>query len=127
MKNKIVATFLLTLLVVVGLEAMYFLPKLSLGGKPLRRVDLLSDVRPDKVEPAPLVADSDTLVLPPPVRPAFVDTCKTGLTCIEDYSDSTKRGGLRFFMKHCCRDSRSDVLSALLISVTLYRGRHPDL
>ena len=97
MKNKIVATFLLTLLVVVGLEAMYFLPKLSLGGKPLRRVDLLSDVRPDKVEPAPLVADSDTLVLPPPVRPAFVDTCKTGLTCIEDYSDSTKRGGLRFF------------------------------
>ncbi len=48
MKNKIVATFLLTLLVVVGLEAMYFLPKLSLGGKPLRRVDLLSDVRPDK-------------------------------------------------------------------------------
>ena len=57
MKNKIVATFLLTLLVVVGLEAMYFLPKLSLGGKPLRRVDLLSDVRPDKVEPASLVAD----------------------------------------------------------------------
>ena len=49
MKNKIVATFLLTLLVVVGLEAMYFLPKLSLEGKPLRRVDLLSDVRPDKV------------------------------------------------------------------------------
>lgn len=97
MKNKIVATFLLTLLVVAGLEAMYFLPKLSLGGKTLRRVDLLSDVRPDKPEPASLVADSDTLVLPPPVRPAFVDTCKSGMTCIEDYSDSTLNGGLRHF------------------------------
>ena len=36
--------------------------------------------------------DSDTLVLPPPVKPAFVDTCKSGMVCIEEYADSAGRG-----------------------------------
>lgn len=94
MKNKIVATFLFTLLVVAGLGGLHFLPSLSLGGKPLRKVDLLADVRPDKIVE---VADSDTVALPPVVKPLFVDTCKTGMTCIEDYSDSTRNGGMQAF------------------------------
>ena len=64
MKNKLLATFLLALLVVSGLFVLHFLPPMSVGGKPLRKVDLLSDIRVDKVLPA----DSDTLLLPPPVR-----------------------------------------------------------
>lgn len=95
MKNYIPATFLLTLIVVGVLMALYFLPSMSVGGKPLRKVDLLADVRPDVEEEA--VCDSDTLVLPPPVKPAFVDTCKAGITCIEDYSDSTMRGMEHFY------------------------------
>jgi hypothetical protein len=35
--------------------------------------------------------------LPPPPKPAFVDTCRTGMTCIEDYSDSTRRGMMAFY------------------------------
>jgi len=35
--------------------------------------------------------------LPPVVKPAFVDTCRTGMTCIEDYSDSTLRGMTPFY------------------------------
>lgn len=94
MKNKIVATFLFTLLVVSGVGSLHFLPPLHLGDKPLRKVDLLADVRP---EPVVILADSDTVPLPPIVKPAFVDTCKAGMTCIEDYSDSTRMGGMEAF------------------------------
>lgn len=93
MKNYISAVFLLILLVVGGLMGLYFLPPLSVEGKPLRQVDLLADMRPTIEE----VADSDTIVLPPPVKPLFVDTCKAGMTCIEDYSDSTFRGMKPFY------------------------------
>ena len=42
--------------------------------------------------------DPDSLLPPPPkVKPAFVDTCRAGMTCIEDYSDSTMRGMTRFY------------------------------
>ena len=94
MKNYIPATFLLTFIVVGALMGLYFLPPMSVGGKPLRKVDLLADIRPDVEEE---VCDSDTIVLPPPVKPIFVDTCKTGITCIEDYSDSTMRGMKHFY------------------------------
>ena len=90
MKNKLLYTFLFTLLVVAGLFAMHFLPSVSFCGKPLRKVDLLSDIRIKKEIVAPV--DSDTLVLPPPVKPAFVDTCKSGMVCIEEYADSAGRG-----------------------------------
>ena len=44
MKNYIPATFLLTLIVVGVLMGLYFLPSMSVGGKPLRKVDLLADI-----------------------------------------------------------------------------------
>lgn len=94
MRNYISATFILTLIVVGVLMGLYFLPPMTLDGKPLRKVDLLADIRPDVEEE---VSDSDTIVLPPPVKPIFVDTCKTGMTCIEDYSDSTMRGMKPFY------------------------------
>ena len=50
MKNYIPATFLLTLIVVGVLMGLYFLPSMSVGGKPLRKVDLLADIRPDVEE-----------------------------------------------------------------------------
>lgn len=94
MKNKIVATFLFTLLVVAGVGSLHYLPPVQIADKPLRKVDLLADIRPEKVE---IPVDTDTVVLPPVIKPAFVDTCKTGLTCIEDYSDSTGCGGMSLF------------------------------
>ena len=95
MKNKIVATFWFVLLVIAGVEALHFLPVLNVGGKPLRKVDLLADIRKDEVVEIE-VADSDTVVLPV-VKPLFVDTCKEGMTCIEDYADSTEGGGMKAF------------------------------
>ena len=42
-------------------------------------------------------SDSDTIPLPPVVKPVFVDTCRAGMTCIEDYGDSTRRGMASFY------------------------------
>ncbi|WP_417129631.1 SGNH/GDSL hydrolase family protein [Phocaeicola sp.] len=95
MKNKLLYTFLFTFLVVVGLCAMYFLPSASFCGQPLRKVDLLSDIRIKKEMTEPV--DSDTLVLPLPVKPVFVDTCKSGMVCIEEYTDSMGYGMTRFY------------------------------
>lgn len=60
----------------------------------MRRVDILGDVRPQRV----FEEEPDSLMPPAPkVKPAFVDTCRAGMTCIEDYSDSTLRGMTPFY------------------------------
>lgn len=93
-KNRLNQVGLLTLIVLGTLLLMHRLPDITVGGRTLRRVDMLADVRP----PKPVVEEPDTLLPPlPEVKPAFVDTCKTGMTCIEDYSDSTLRGMMPFY------------------------------
>lgn len=83
----------LTLTLLVGLLLMYWLPSVTIAGHTMRRIDILSDIRfpeaKDEVTP-------DSL-LPAVVKPAFVDTCRTGMTCIQDYSDSTRRGMFPFY------------------------------
>ena len=93
MKNYLARTFLLTLLIVVTLLGLYFLPVPVVNGYTFRRVNMLADI--EREEPDPELPD--TALLPPPVKPAFVDTCRTGLTCIEDYADSTQRGMRPFY------------------------------
>lgn len=93
MKNKVAATFILTFLVTAGLIALYFFPPVKLGKDSLRKVDILADMRPEIIE----VPDSDTVVSLVPVKPVFIDSCKTGMVCIEDYSDSTGRGMDHFY------------------------------
>lgn len=94
MKNYISNTFLLTFIVVGVLIGCYYSPTISLDNKPLRKVDLLADVRWKLDEE---VCDSDTVVFFPPVKPVFVDTCKAGMICIEDFSDSTLHGMKHFY------------------------------
>lgn len=59
----------------------------------MRRVDLLSEIRQPEEDKDDDGADS----LLPVVKPVFVDTCRSGMTCIEDYSDSTMRGMAPFY------------------------------
>ena len=84
----------LTVWVVLGvLLVMQGLPRFAIGAHPLRKVDLLGDIR--RLEPDILVNDS--ISLPVVAKPLFVDTCKAGMTCIEDFSDSTYRGMSPFY------------------------------
>ena len=108
MKNKIWQTFLLTLIVVVALAALFYLPRTQVGDMELRRVNILSDVqRLDKEGRilAEVKADSidgyvekgiDTAAVR--VRQlAYVDTVPQGMTPIEDFADVT---GLHREMDH---------------------------
>ncbi|MEG1562780.1 MAG: SGNH/GDSL hydrolase family protein [Bacteroides sp.] len=84
----------LTLLLLVVLLLLHWLPAPTIDEYTLRRVDLLNDVRPLQPEVEDVLPDS---LLPKVEKPQFVDTCRTGMTCIEDYSDSTCRGLSSFY------------------------------
>ncbi|WP_373718893.1 SGNH/GDSL hydrolase family protein [Bacteroides heparinolyticus] len=92
-KNSLKYSGLLVLLVVGALLLLRLLPVITVGGHTLRHVDILGDLRPS----SPQIEVADSLPPPPVVKPAFVDTCRTGMTCIEDYSDSTLRGMTGFY------------------------------
>lgn len=94
-KNYLKYSLWFVLIVFAVLLGLHWLPALTIDGHTMRRVDLLSDLRYPESETA--AADSDSIPLPPVVKPAFVDTCRTGMTCIEDYSDSTLRGMTPFY------------------------------
>ena len=95
MRNRLNHIGIFIVLVLGALLLMGLLPSFTVFGHPLRHVDILSDLYP-KAE----VVDSleiETELPPPPPKPAFVDTCRTGMTCIEDYSDDAQRGMRPFY------------------------------
>ena len=79
-----------------GLLLLGMFPQFFLFGHPLRTVNLFSDLYSKGSSSDDLEADS-ALLLPPPPKPVFVDTCRTGYTCIEDYSDDSQRGMQAFY------------------------------
>ena len=95
MKNYLKYSLGLTLFILVALIGMHWLPVITIDGHTMRRVDLLSDIRTSEPEEEKMEADSLPPV--PEVKPAFIDTCRTGMTWIEDYSDSTLRGMTPFY------------------------------
>lgn len=85
----------LLLCVLAVLLLLNELPSITIAGHTMRRVDILADIRtlPTEFE---YTADEDTLQLPD-VKPAYVDSCREGTTCIEDYSDSGHQGMSHFY------------------------------
>jgi hypothetical protein len=94
MKNYLWHTVALAVSALALLLILGALPAPTIGGHHFRRVDMLSDIRATPEE-----SSIDSVPLPPKpvVKPAFVDTCATGITCIEDFSDSTARGMTAFY------------------------------
>lgn len=95
-KNRLNNVGWLMLLVIAALLLLHFLPKIQIGERSLRQVDILADVMKKSAATEVDSISIDSL-LPPPPKPVFVDTCKTGITCIEDYGDSTLRGMTPFY------------------------------
>ena len=63
------------MLVLAALLLMGMLPQISVFGHPLRKVDILSDLHPKNVENVDSL-EVEEVLLPPPPKPAFVDTCR---------------------------------------------------
>lgn len=87
----------------IVLVVLRFIPSFSIGNYEVKKVDLLSDIilKADTVE-----EELDSILLPvvkqseDSIRAAhvvFTDSCKPGITCIEDFSDSTNRGMHHFY------------------------------
>lgn len=95
MKNYLKHSLYLTWIVLLILLVMSNLPPITVFGHTLRKVDILSDIRQVSYDDE---EDTDSIEIALPViKPAFVDTCRAGMTCIVDYSDSTHRGMKPFY------------------------------
>ena len=84
-KNYLAQSALGTLLVIISLFALYLIPEFDIGSFHFKRINLLADILKKKA----------TVLFEPEagkkkkIKPVFVDTCKTGITCIEDYTSDT--------------------------------------
>jgi lysophospholipase L1-like esterase len=93
MKNYIKQSFGLVFIIFLVLVGLSFTnTAITVFGYTLKPVDLFSDLRKEKVDTA--------LVNIPKVKPVFMDTCKTGLTCFEDYS--ADKSALKIFFDALC-------------------------
>ena len=88
--NQCAKTFVLTGLVVAMLLALHFLPGITVCGKELRHVNILSDVVPEPAIADMQVADVPIPKLPEPPRPLKADT----LTKEEGVSDKQVESGI---------------------------------
>jgi len=98
-KNNLWKTFALTLIVLVSLVALFYLPRLKMGDVELRRVNILSDVqqrdsagnilaevRADSIQGIK-VEKLDTAAVKVN-RPVYVDSIPEGMTAIEDFAST---------------------------------------
>lgn len=89
-KNYLKQTLISLVAVIFLLLVIGLIPELNVGRFHFKRVNILSDVIKRPVKPV------DTVSAFLPLKPVYSDTCKTGVTCIEDYSDDSS--GLAIFL-----------------------------
>ena len=87
-QNYLKQTLIGTALVIASLLALSVIPAFDIGDFHFKRINILSDVLKKEV-----VVVTDTVKA---MKPVYVDTCKTGITCIEDYSQDTS--GMNAFL-----------------------------
>lgn len=87
-ENYLKQTLIGTALVIASLLALSVIPAFDAGNFHFKRINILSDILKKDV-----VVVADTVKV---MKPVYVDTCKNGVTCIEDYSNDTT--GLNVFL-----------------------------
>ena len=88
-KNYLGYSVSLTALLIVCLLLLHIIPEFDVGPFHFKRINMLADI----MEKEPKKKD---LAKEKPPKPIYVDSCKTGVTCVEDYSKD-KRGMTAFF------------------------------
>ena len=79
-ENRINEVLIFVCAVVFGALLLMLIPAFELFGIEFKKVDVLADIRSNSNNET---HTDDAIV---PIQPQFVDTCKTGVVCIEDYS-----------------------------------------
>lgn len=98
MKNYYWGAFLITLVVIIILSSLGKLPD-TIFTISLRKVDMLSDIRlrEDLSLHDTIASFNDSLLKSKRMSYQYVDTCRSGMECIMDYSDSTGYGMAHFY------------------------------
>ena len=92
MNRGIIRTCLFLCLVLAALLALRALPAFTAGGYEIKTVDFLADLLPeDTIRPIDMAPKATA------AKVTKRDTCPVGMTCIEDYADSTLRGMAPFY------------------------------
>ncbi len=88
--NYLKQTLIGTAMVIAVLFALSAIPEFDFGSFHFKRINIIADIL-KKEKPA--VQALDTVVI---MKPVYADTCKQGVTCVEDYSGDTT--GLDVFL-----------------------------
>ncbi len=92
MNRGIIRTCLFLCLVLAALLVLRALPAFTAGGYEIKTVDFLVDLLPeDTIRPIDMAPKATA------AKVTKRDTCPVGMTCIEDYADSTLRGMAPFY------------------------------
>lgn len=78
-KNMFFKSIIISVGLLIGLFFCFFI-QISIAGYLLKNIDIFSDIKMDTLK---LITES------PFVKKQFIDSCKSGLICFEDYSDDT--------------------------------------
>jgi hypothetical protein len=78
-ENKLYKSLLLSIFVLIGLIGIYWMPDISIFGYQIKKIDIFSDLREKKKKVIPKHF----------INKQYIDSCKSGITCLEDYSDSS--------------------------------------
>ena len=88
--NKLHESFLLCVIIIASLLAFSVVPKFSLESLTFKRVNLLSDIELEEVDSVEIAFKDSLVAKQDSVIQLVKETCRPGITCIEDYSgDST--------------------------------------
>ena len=88
--NKLHESFLLCVVIIASLLAFSVVPKFSLESLTFKKVNLLSDIELEEVDSVEVAFKDSLVAKQDSVIQLVKETCRPGITCIEDYSgDST--------------------------------------
>jgi lysophospholipase L1-like esterase len=103
-KNRIIDTLWVSIIIIVALLLLSFLPDLSIGKYQLKKIDILSDLHPDPPVEIPPVSDS---VVIEEIIKEIPASGKSVITTIENYSSDEKT--LKYFYKALQNVSKNQV------------------
>lgn len=89
-KNKLHEPFLLCIIIIASLLVLSVIPKFSLESLNFKRINLLADIAIEKIDSVEVAFKDSLVAKQDSVIQLVKETCRPGITCIEDYSgDST--------------------------------------
>jgi lysophospholipase L1-like esterase len=89
-KNKLHEPFLLCIIIIASLLVLSVVPRFSIESLTFKKINIFADIEIEEVDSVAVAFNDSLVAKQDSVIQLVKETCKPGLTCIEDYSgDST--------------------------------------